>query len=366
VAGASIPASGFPPFADRRDAGARLADVLAPLAGKDTVLLGLMRGGLPVAAQAAAALSLPYAPLAVRKVGHPANPELAIGAVAVGGVRVIDAAARSTVEEAALRASFARAEAELAARLAVLGGPPSLAGRRCAVIDDGLATGLTALAGWRAAVALGARSAAVAAPVASTAALERLAALGIEAKAVLATGRLAAVSRWYRRFAPPAAEELTALRSFAPAVARERLDLLGRPARLELPAGFWRRGVVVAVGPRKPLEGGFAALLGAGLGVLALCLPEGSSPAPCLAAVEALRRRPETSLVPTAVWAVGKDDLPAAYAAAAFGRGLAAIAAPRPSAGEVPAFRVDGESRQEQIAARLSAALRGTGSRPLC
>src|SRR6266702_1994254 len=82
---------------DRRDAGRRLAEVLGDLAGRDAVVLGLPRGGVPVAAEVAQALGAPLDVLLVRKLGVPFQPELGVGAIGEGGVRVLNNEVRDAV-----------------------------------------------------------------------------------------------------------------------------------------------------------------------------------------------------------------------------------------------------------------------------
>jgi len=312
------------PFADRFDAGVKLAGALAGKAAQRTLLLGLYRGGVAVAAAAAARLGLPFAPLAVRKVGHPDNPELAIGAVAPRSVAVLDATA-PLLEAGVLAAALERARLELAESAAGL-PPLDLVGRPCVVVDDGLATGLTALAACRAALELGATAAAVATPVASEAALERLAAEGFTATALVIARRLVAVSRWYRRFDPPDPGQLRALLQFRPAVRRELLALAGRLCRLELPAGFWQAGAVAVVGPPQDLADPGRALCRERVGFLAVPWRGREDPQVAVAAIEALRALPETALLPLALWGVGEGSRPVATATWALGRGVVCAA----------------------------------------
>jgi predicted phosphoribosyltransferase len=144
-------------FADRVDAGHRLAERLTHLAGQDVVVLGLPRGGVPVAAEVAAALRAPLDVLVVRKLGLPWQPELAMGAIAgVGGaleeVRNELVIRRAGVGDDVLDAVRAREVPELRRReQAYRGDRPALEvrGRTVVVVDDGLATGST----MRAAVA---------------------------------------------------------------------------------------------------------------------------------------------------------------------------------------------------------------------
>src|SRR5512143_1794100 len=157
-------------FSDRRDAGRQLAVQLAGLAREDPVVLGLARGGVPVAYEAARALGAPFDVLVVRKIGAPGNPELGIGAIAEGDARVLnqDVVRRLLVSVEELEAAVARARAEVDARVKRYRGarpPLEVKGRTAVVVDDGLATGGTARAALRAARARQPRKLILAVPV---------------------------------------------------------------------------------------------------------------------------------------------------------------------------------------------------------
>jgi putative phosphoribosyl transferase len=158
-------------FTDRADAGQRLAAKLQHLRGEQVVVLGLPRGGVPVAAEVAIALGAPLDVLVVRKLGVPYQPELAMGAVGEDGARVlnpyvIDQAAVSQSELAAVQARE-EAEVERRARLYRRGRPRlSLGGRVAVIVDDGVATGSTAGAACQVAMANGAARVVLAVPVA--------------------------------------------------------------------------------------------------------------------------------------------------------------------------------------------------------
>lgn len=158
-------------FADRRDAGRRLAAALHDEEGANQVVLGLPRGGVPVAFEVASALALPLDVLVVRKLGCPWQPELGLGAISEGGIRLLnddlirDAGVTSNELEAVTRAE----EAELRRRVARYRdgrAPVDLHGRTVLLVDDGLATGFTAQAAVEAARQHGARRVVVAVPVA--------------------------------------------------------------------------------------------------------------------------------------------------------------------------------------------------------
>ncbi|MQY10831.1 putative phosphoribosyl transferase [Streptomyces sp. RB5] len=158
-------------FMDRRDAGRQLAKRLERFAGEHVVVLGLPRGGVPVAAEVAEALGAPLDVLLVRKLGVPVQPELGMGAIGEGGVRVINEDVMRTVRVSA--DALARVEeqdrAVLESRARRYRGerePAGLEGRTVVVVDDGVATGSTARAACRIARARGAARIVLAVPVA--------------------------------------------------------------------------------------------------------------------------------------------------------------------------------------------------------
>jgi putative phosphoribosyl transferase len=143
-------------FKDRKEAGQRLAQELSTYEGRDdVVVLGLPRGGVPVAFEVARALSAPLDVYVVRKLGVPSNPELAMGAIASGDVRVMneDVVRRAGVSEQAIERVAERERAELKERERTYRGARpeiDLVGKIIILVDDGLATGATMRAAVRA------------------------------------------------------------------------------------------------------------------------------------------------------------------------------------------------------------------------
>lgn len=162
---------GVEPFRDRSEAGRVLAADLKGRRGTGAVVLGLPRGGIPVAYEVAQALELPLDVFVVRKLGLPGQPELAMGAVASGGTRVLneDVLRSARVSDATLERVVAEELAELERRERLYRGersPLDLRDRAAILVDDGLATGSSMLAAVNAVRRLGARSVTVAVPVA--------------------------------------------------------------------------------------------------------------------------------------------------------------------------------------------------------
>ena len=158
-------------FADRVDAGRRLAAKLEYLRGERVVVLGLPRGGVPVALQVAQALDAPLDVIIVRKLGVPFQPELGMGAVGEDGVRVInwEVVLVAGVSEDELAAVQAREQAQVdarAARYRAYRARLPLEGRVAVVVDDGIATGSTARSACQVARAHGAARVVLAVPVA--------------------------------------------------------------------------------------------------------------------------------------------------------------------------------------------------------
>lgn len=196
------------PFRDRyqagRELGAMLPRALAPMAGPGLVL-ALPRGGVPVACAVAAALGWPLDVLTVRKLGVPGQPEYAMGAIASGGIRVLNEAVlrQLDISPAAVEA-VARAEAaELARREAAYrsGRPMAVvSGRLVVLVDDGLATGATMRAAVRAIRAQAPARVVVAVPVASADTADRLRDEADDVITLATPHPFGAVGRWYRNF----------------------------------------------------------------------------------------------------------------------------------------------------------------------
>ena len=157
-------------FLDRTDAGRRLAQRTLHLRGENVVVLGLPRGGVPVAAEVARALRAPLDVIVVRKLGVPVQPELGMGAIGEGGVRIInpEVVAIAHVTDAEIAAVERRERAELERRARRFRGErrrTPLTGRTAIIIDDGIATGSTARAACQVARAQGAARVVLAVPV---------------------------------------------------------------------------------------------------------------------------------------------------------------------------------------------------------
>ena len=203
-------------FQDRRDAGRRLAALLEPLRDELPVVVGIPRGGVPVAAEVARVLSAPLDVVVVRKIGAPQNPEFAIGALAEGGVHVLS---ERTVRALGLsgpelRALIARGEGELLERLVRYRGahePAPLGGRTVILVDDGLATGHSALAAVRSLRERGASRVILAVPVAAPQSAQELRRHADEVVCVEEPAELWAVGYWYEDFRPTTDEEVAAL-----------------------------------------------------------------------------------------------------------------------------------------------------------
>jgi predicted phosphoribosyltransferase len=204
-------------FADRQQAGAELADRLDPYAGRDdVVVLGLPRGGVVVASEVARALGAPLDVFVVRKLGYPGHAELAMGAIASGGVRVMneDVLGAYGPSPAAIEQVARVEQAELERREQAYreGRPPvPLAGRVVILVDDGLATGSTMRAAVAAVRRLEPARTVVAVPVGAREACDLLAAEADEVVCVSVPEPFSAVGLWYEDFSQTTDEEVREL-----------------------------------------------------------------------------------------------------------------------------------------------------------
>ena len=202
-------------FASREDAGQRLGQRLKEQGVQADLVLGLPRGGVVVAAEVARALHLPLDVLIVRKIGHPWFREFAVGALAEGGVVVLDEAAigRNPVARAELEEVIEEEKQRLQHYQAAFhhAGPSSLATKIVLLVDDGLATGATTEAAVLSAKKQNARQVIVAAPVASTHAVERLRRVADDVIVLWADPDFDAVGRYYEHFSQTTDEEVLEL-----------------------------------------------------------------------------------------------------------------------------------------------------------
>ncbi len=202
-------------FADREDAGQRLAERLEYLRGQPVVVLGLPRGGVPVAAQVATRLGAPLDVIIVRKVGVPFQPELAMGAVGEEGAAVTspDVIAMAGVTDQELATVQSRERAEVTARAAryrAVRPRLDLAGKIAVVVDDGIATGATAKAACQIARAHGAARVVVAVPVAPPGWEDRIGPGADEFACVLEPPRFFAIGQFYEDFSQTSEDQVLA------------------------------------------------------------------------------------------------------------------------------------------------------------
>ena len=205
-----------PPFRDRRDAGGKLARVLEPFRGGLPVVFALPRGGAPVAYEVARALEAPLDVLVARKLGAPDQPEFGIGAVAPGGVRVLNeyAVGRLGISEEYLDRITAQETAEVERRLRNFRGDrpeTPVAGRTAILVDDGLATGVTARAAVEALRLRGPGRLVLAVPVCAAQTAELLRPEVDDLVCLRCPPDLGAIGFWYVDFGQTGDEEVVAL-----------------------------------------------------------------------------------------------------------------------------------------------------------
>lgn len=204
-------------FRDRVEAGQLLARALGRYAGRrDVVVLGLPRGGVPVASEVAKALGAPLDVLVVRKLGAPGQEELAVGAIGEGGVRVVNGPVVRGfgLDERELDALAAREGRELQRRVDAYRGKRqgiSVRGQTAIVVDDGVATGSTMRAGLQALRAMGAARVIAAAPVGAADSVDSLAADADEVFVLETPEWFHAVGQWYENFGQTSDEEVRSL-----------------------------------------------------------------------------------------------------------------------------------------------------------
>jgi putative phosphoribosyl transferase len=244
-------------FRDRHDAGRQLAALLQPLRDERPVVVGILRGGVPVAAEIAAALDAPLDVTVVRKIGAPQNPEFAIGALAEGGVQVFSERLLGALglSEAELADLIARGERELAERLSRCRGgheAASLEGRTAILVDDGLAAVRSALAGVRSLRRRGAARVILAVPVAAPESARELRRHADEVVCVEEPADLWAVGFWYEDFRPTTDEEVaTLLEKYGVRSAERATDPLEQESVIRLGAELSLSGdLIVPAGAR--------------------------------------------------------------------------------------------------------------------
>jgi putative phosphoribosyl transferase len=349
-------------FRDRVDAGRRLAQHLEHLRGEDLVVLGLPRGGVPVAFEVADALDAPLDVIVVRKLGLPFQPELAMGAIGEGGFRVVDAdvvtLSRITAEEWRTVEDHERGELEKRVARFRRGRPRlDLHGRVAVILDDGIATGSTARVACDVARHLGAAKVVLAAPVAPIDTARNLTSVD-ELVCVETPTPFGSVGQWFDDFSPTADDEVIVLLDAAGRRFRDEGRVragLDCDLEVEIPAGLVTlhghlhlpdepRGVVVFAhgsgssrhSPRNRFVA--SALYRGGLGTLLLDLltpaeerdrarvfDVGLLADRLVAATRWLEARPDTSLARVGYFGASTGAAAALTAAAELGPGIAAV-----------------------------------------
>lgn len=204
------------PIENRSEAGRDLAKALQSFADSDAVVLALPRGGVPVAFEIANALHLELDLLLVRKLGTPGQRELAMGAIASGGARVLNPDIVSTlrISDAAIEQTEREARGELERRERVYRGdrpPPAVAGRTVIIVDDGLATGATMRAAIAALRQLDPGRIVVAVPVAPADTIDTLEREADEVVCLQTPWPFSAIGQFYRQFGQVSDDEVREL-----------------------------------------------------------------------------------------------------------------------------------------------------------
>jgi putative phosphoribosyl transferase len=217
-------------FADRRDAGRQLADVLeTKIAGEDSVILALPRGGVPVAHEVAARIGAPLDVLLVRKLGVPWQPELAFGAVATGDVVVLneDHITALGLSDEQISDIIDRERIELERRERLYRDdhePVDITGKTVVVVDDGIATGSTVRAALECLGERGPARRILACPVAAAETVRGLEDQADEVVCLRTPVQFAAVGAWYADFAPVSDVEVKQMLAESAARVTEPID----------------------------------------------------------------------------------------------------------------------------------------------
>jgi putative phosphoribosyl transferase len=207
---------GFPPFEDRRDAGRRLAGKLSRFEDERTVVFALPRGGVPVGYEISRSLGAPLDVFVSRKLGAPGQPEFGIGAVAAGGVRVLnkDVVRRLGIPDDYVQKITAQELAEVGRRLRYFRGERpemEVGGRTAILVDDGLATGVTARAAVQALRSRKPRRLVLAAPVCAAQTADLFLRTVDDLVCLESPSDLGAIGYWYRNFEQTSDEEVVEL-----------------------------------------------------------------------------------------------------------------------------------------------------------
>ncbi|MCX4583965.1 phosphoribosyltransferase [Streptomyces sp. NBC_01481] len=330
-------------FTDRTDAGRQLAEALRHVQGEEPVVLGLPRGGVPVAFEVARALGAPLDVIVVRKLGVPYHRELGFGAIGEGGVRVIsdDIVRMSRAGQDELKSVERAEEAELArqARRFRADRPRlALTGRTVIIVDDGIATGATAAAACQVVQAQGAGRVVLAVPVAPPDAVEWLRVEADEVVCLSTPRAFRAVGEWYMDFSQTPDEEVASLLAQASAhgastgsEAEVDVDAGGvaLAGDLTLPAGA-AAVVMFAHGsgssrhsPRNRFVAGTLNRAGLGTLLFDLLTPAEESDRANVFDIETLARR----LADATRWLRDRESLPIGYFGASTGAAAALRAA---------------------------------------